>query len=67
MHNFGSIAIYSATKLINHNLIGNEMIDTIKHLLGLCGEPHGLLHIIFTLGGVTALINYIKLKRSSNE
>ena len=43
------------------------MIDTIKHLLGLCGEPHGLLHIIFPLGGVTALINYIKLKRSSNE
>ncbi len=38
------------------------MIETIKHLLGLCGEPHGLLHAILTLGGITALLNYIRLK-----
>ena len=36
------------------------MIETIKHLLGLCGEPHGLLHAILTLGGITALLNYIR-------
>ena len=39
------------------------MMDTIKHLLGLCGEPHGLLHILLSLGGITALINYIRMKR----
>jgi len=39
------------------------MIETIKHLLGLCGEPHGLLHILLGLGGITALINYIRIKR----
>ena len=38
------------------------MMETIKHLLGLCGEPHGLLHILLGLGGITALINYIRNK-----
>ena len=38
------------------------MIETIKQLLGLCGEPHGLLHILLGLGGITALINYIRNK-----
>lgn len=38
------------------------MIETIKHLLGICGEPHGLLYAILTLGGVTTLMNYIRLR-----
>tara|TARA_R100000995_G_C3366946_1_gene69979 strand:+ start:181 stop:315 length:135 start_codon:yes stop_codon:yes gene_type:complete len=38
------------------------MIETIKHLLGICGEPHGLLYILMTVGGITTLIRYIKLK-----
>jgi len=43
------------------------VIDTIKHLLGLCGEPHGLLHAILTLGGITALLNYIRIKVRGNN
>mgnify|MGYP003132592884 FL=1 len=38
------------------------MIETIKHLLGLCGEPHGLIHIIFTISGLSALATYVKMK-----
>ena len=38
-------------------------MEAIKHFLGLCGEPHGLLHYIFTLGGFTALITYFKMRR----
>lgn len=38
------------------------MIEAIKHLLGICGEPHGLLYILMTVGGITTLIRYIKLK-----
>jgi hypothetical protein len=36
------------------------MIDTIKHLLGLCGEPHGFLYVIVTFGGLKMFIEYIK-------
>jgi len=37
------------------------MIETIKHLLGFCGEPHGLAHIVLTGGTlVSAIIIYIK-------
>jgi len=38
------------------------MIETIKHLLGICGEPHGLLYILMTVGGISTLTRYIKLK-----
>ena len=38
------------------------MIEFFKHILGLCGEPHGLIHIILTFGGISAIIKYIKLK-----
>ena len=38
-------------------------METIKHLLGLCGEPHGLMHYLFTFGGLTALLTYLKLRR----
>ena len=43
------------------------MIETIKHLLGICGEPHGLLYILMTVGGITTLIRYIKLKIKREE
>ena len=39
-----------------------NMIEAIKHLLGLCGEPHGLIYILFTASGLTTLLAYIKLK-----
>jgi hypothetical protein len=42
------------------------MIEYIKHLLGLCGEPHGLiftLKSLFTIGGLLLVINYIKTKK----
>ena len=38
------------------------MIEAIKHLLGFCGEPHGLIYILFTASGLTTLFAYIKLK-----
>ena len=39
------------------------MIETIKHLLGFCGEPHGLAYYIL-FGGtfVSAVITYLKSK-----
>jgi len=37
-------------------------VEFLKHILGLCGEPHGLIHIILTFGGISAIIKYIKLK-----
>ena len=43
------------------------MIEAIKHLLGICGEPHGLLYILMTVGGITTLIRYIKLKIKREE
>ena len=41
------------------------MIETIKHLLGICGEPHGLLYTILSLSGISGLITYLKIKRGS--
>ena len=38
-------------------------METIKHLLGICGEPHGLLYTLFTLGGLSTLLTYLKVKR----
>ena len=37
------------------------MIETIKHLLGLCGEPHGFAYY-FLFGGtfVSGMITYVK-------
>tara|TARA_R110002020_G_scaffold61473_5_gene165376 strand:+ start:1983 stop:2123 length:141 start_codon:yes stop_codon:yes gene_type:complete len=37
------------------------MIEAIKHLLGFCGEPHGLAYYIL-FGGtfVSAIITYLK-------
>jgi hypothetical protein len=43
------------------------MIETIKHLLGICGEPHGLLYVLMTVGGVSTLTRYIKLKIKREE
>tara|TARA_R110000787_G_scaffold246295_1_gene352039 strand:+ start:520 stop:660 length:141 start_codon:yes stop_codon:yes gene_type:complete len=46
------------------------MLEAIKHLLGFCGEPHGLAYyIIFGGTFVSAIITYIKLifKEYSNE
>jgi len=37
-------------------------MEFLKHILGLCGEPHGLLYILMTVGGLSTLIKYIKLK-----
>ena len=39
------------------------MIESIKHLLGLCCEPHGLMHYMFTLGGLTGILTYLKMRR----
>jgi hypothetical protein len=38
------------------------MFETIKHLLGFCGEPHGFAYYFF-FGGtyVSVTITYIKL------
>jgi len=36
------------------------MIESIKHLLGLCGEPHGFIYTLLTLGSVSAIFTYIK-------
>jgi len=44
------------------------MIETIKHLLGLCGEPHGLTHMLLMFGGsISGLFVYLKLKTKSAE
>jgi len=39
------------------------MIDTIKHLLGLCGEPHGLVHMLYAFGGLLGTLGYVTTKR----
>ena len=42
------------------------MIEYIKHLLGLCGEPHGLIFTLknlFMIGGLSLVINYIKTRK----
>tara|TARA_R100001082_G_scaffold2428_1_gene2143 strand:+ start:2312 stop:2443 length:132 start_codon:yes stop_codon:yes gene_type:complete len=42
------------------------MIEYIKHLLGLCGEPHGLIYYIFAAGGISTLFIYLKTKMFKN-
>jgi len=37
-----------------------KLIESIKHLLGLCGEPHGLLHVLVTFSGLSVIIAYLK-------
>ena len=36
------------------------MIEYLKHLFGLCGEPHGLLYLLMTTGGITSVFIYLK-------
>jgi|TARA_R100000995_G_scaffold52368_2_gene25404 hypothetical protein len=38
------------------------MIETIKHFLGICGEPHGLIYMLLSASGISGLIAYIKYK-----
>ncbi len=41
------------------------MLEYVKHLLGLCGEPHGLiftLKTLFTIGGLSVIAHYIRTK-----
>ncbi len=41
------------------------MLEYVKHLLGLCGEPHGLiftLKTLFTVGVLSVIANYIRKK-----
>ena len=38
------------------------MIESLKHFLGLCGEPHGLLYSLISIGGVASLLTYFKYK-----
>jgi len=35
------------------------MIETIKHFLGICGEPHGLLYMLLSTTGISGLIAYL--------
>ena len=36
------------------------MIETLKHLIGWCGEGHGLLHAIYVFGGfIGAMLLYV--------
>tara|TARA_R100001594_G_scaffold115894_1_gene150803 strand:+ start:201 stop:326 length:126 start_codon:yes stop_codon:yes gene_type:complete len=37
-------------------------VESIKHLLGICGEPHGLVYTLLTFGGASTLFAYIKFK-----
>ena len=41
------------------------MIEWLKHLLGICGEPHGLLYWLFTTSGLS--IYLIKRKRGERD
>jgi len=40
-------------------------VEALKHLLGFCGEPHGLAYTILSLGGLSAMYRYLKLKITS--
>ena len=43
-----------------------KMIETIKHLLGLCGEPHGLMYFLLLFGGsVSGMFAYLKQKNTN--
>jgi len=46
------------------------MVEYIKHLLGLCGEPHGLiftLKTLFSVGSLSFLIYFFKYKITFNK
>tara|TARA_R100001443_G_scaffold67217_1_gene76045 strand:- start:250 stop:429 length:180 start_codon:yes stop_codon:yes gene_type:complete len=43
-----------------------EMIEYLKHLLGICGEPHGLIYTIFSFGGISAFLTYLKFRSKNN-
>jgi hypothetical protein len=38
------------------------MIESIKHFLGLCGEPHGFIYTILSIGSVSSFLAYIKYR-----
>jgi hypothetical protein len=38
------------------------MIESIKHFLGLCGEPHGLLYTILSISSFSGFLAYLKYK-----
>ena len=38
------------------------MIESLKHFLGLCGEPHGLIYIILSIGSISSFFAYIKYR-----
>ncbi len=42
------------------------MIEYLKHLLGICGEPHGLIYTIFSFGGISAFLTYLKFRSKNN-
>ena len=42
------------------------MIEYLKHIFGICGEPHGLLYVILSVGGLTSLYTYIKIRMKRN-
>ena len=42
-------------------------MDTVIHLLGLCGEPHGLLYNIFILSFLIVMITIYKVFNAKKE
>jgi|DEB0MinimDraft_12_1074336.scaffolds.fasta_scaffold140021_2 hypothetical protein len=53
--------------LTKSNRRGEQMIETIKHFLGICGEPHGLAYVLMFGGSISGLLTYLKLKTKSAE
>ena len=43
------------------------MIETIKHLLGFCGEPHGLAYILLTGGSFLSGVFYYVLYKIKGD
>lgn len=43
------------------------MIEWIKHILGICGEPHGLFYWIITAGGLSTFLIGLKIKFQRRE
>ena len=38
-------------------------MELIKHMLGICGEPHGLIYYVLSASGLSTFILYTKLKK----
>ena len=38
------------------------MMESLKHFLGLCGEPHGLIYTILSIGSISGFLAYIKYR-----